>query len=431
MKTLIALLIAATALNLSANEVRYNAKRLIVKLKEGQAMPADHSVKRVQHLFGRLYILHMNNIKNLKSDFLKNAAFEYVEKDYYSGRRKLPQAENVIESSDKLRGEFNDPKFSKLWHFNDKTGMSVNRAYKEIINAKGSEIIVAVVDTGVDYKHEDLKDVMWVNTKEIPGNNIDDDGNGYIDDVHGIDTLTRDQDGNATGDMDDPHSHGTHVSGIIAAKQNNNIGIAGVAGNVKIMGIRTVPNNGDELDVDVVESFLYAARNGAKIINCSFGKAHNEGGMAVSETIKYIGEKYGVLVIAASGNSSRDIDKKLTYPASFENEHLMVIASTSKRGRMSYFSNYGKKNVDLAAPGSAIYSTTPKNRYASMSGTSMAAPAAAGVAAEVLSHNSHLGPLELKEILMSSATKVGRFSSKLATGGRIDLYKALQKALIK
>jgi len=309
--------------------------------------------------------------------------------------------------------------------------MSVNRAYREVINGQESKVIVAVVDTGVDYNHEDLKDVMWKNTAEIPGNNIDDDGNGYIDDVHGINTLKRDSNGNATGDMADTHSHGTHVSGIIGAKQNNSVGIAGVAGNVKIMDIRTVPNNGDELDVDVVESFLYAAKNGAKIINCSFGKAHNEGGLAVSETIKHIGETYGVLVIAASGNSSQDIDRRLTYPASFENEHLMVIASTSKRGGMSYFSNYGKKNVDLAAPGSSIYSTTPGNRYSSMSGTSIASPASAGIAAEVLSQNPQLRPLELKELLMNSTTKVGRFSSKLVTGGRVDLYSALQKALIK
>ncbi len=392
-------------------------------------MPSHHSIKKVQHLFKQLYVLHLEDVKSLKTDFLDSPAFEYVERDFYSGRNKLPQAERELEINEKMAGEFNDPKFGKLWHFNDKTGMSVNRAYKEVINAKGSEVIVAVVDTGVDYTHEDLKEVMWVNTKEIAGNNIDDDGNGYVDDVHGINTISRDSNGNATGNMKDTHSHGTHVSGIIGATQNNNVGIAGVASNVRIMGIRTVPNNGDELDVDVIESFLYAAKNGAKIINCSFGKAHNEGGMAVSETIKHIGETYGVLVIAASGNSSQNIDSRLTYPASFENDHLMVIASTSNRGGMSYFSNYGKKNVDLAAPGSSVYSTTPNNRYSSMSGTSMASPAAAGVAAEVLSHNPALGPVELKNLLMDSTTKVGRFSSKLVTGGRINLYNALQQAL--
>lgn len=431
MKLLLALVMALSAFSLMATEARYNPKRLIVKLKEGQAMPDHHSVKKVQHLFERLYVLHLEDVKNLSNDFLNSDAFEYVERDYYAGRNKLPSVEKSVESIEKNAGEFNDPKMSRLWHFNDSAGMSVSKAYKEIINQKGNEVIVAVVDTGVDYNHEDLKEVMWTNPGEIAGNGIDDDNNGYVDDVHGIDTLDRDSNGNATGDMDDTHSHGTHVSGIIGAKQNNGKGIAGVAANVKIMGIRTVPNSGDELDVDVVESFLYAAKNGAKIINCSFGKAHNEGGMAVSEAIKHIGEKYGVLVIAAAGNSSRDIDRRLTYPASFDNDHLMVVASTSSRGGMSYFSNYGKKNVDVAAPGSSVYSTTPNNRYSSMSGTSMASPAAAGVAAEVLSQNPELGPVELKELLMTSATKVGRFSGKIVSGGRVDLYSALQKALTR
>jgi len=318
MKFLVVLLVAVTSLSLSASEIRYNPKRLIVKLKEGQAMPAHHSIKRVQHLFKRLYVLHLEDVKSLKSDFLSHDAFEYVERDYYAGRNKLPKAEKTFDSAEKVKGDFNDPKLRKLWHFNNKTGMSVTKAYDEVINGKGAEVIVAVVDTGVDYNHEDLKEVMWVNSGEIAGNNIDDDGNGYVDDVHGINTLGRDSDGNATGDMKDTHSHGTHVSGIIGAKQNNGVGIAGVASNVRIMGIRTVPNNGDELDVDVVESFLYAAKNGAKIINCSFGKAHNEGGQAVSEAIKHIGETYGTLVIAASGNSSQDIDRRLTYPASFK-----------------------------------------------------------------------------------------------------------------
>src|SRR5690606_16546063 len=144
------------------------------------------------------------------------------------------------------------------------------------------------------------------------------------------------------------------------------------------MAIRTVPNNGDETDIDVAESFLYAAKHGAKVINCSFGKANNEGGDLVKDTINHIGQEYGVLVVAAAGNSSQDIDRRLTYPASFDSETLMVVAATTSSGGMAYFSNYGRVNVDLAAPGSGIYSTTPGNRYGNMSGTSMASPNAAG-----------------------------------------------------
>ena len=270
---------------------------------------------------------------------------------------------------------------------------------------------------------------MWTNPGEIAGNGIDDDGNGYIDDIHGINTLVRDSNGNATMDMMDGHSHGTHVSGSIGAQQNNGIGVAGIASNVRIMGIRTVPNSSDELDVDVVEAFIYAAKNGAKIINCSFGKARNEGGMAVSDAIEFIGKNYGTLVVAAAGNDSSNIDRRATYPATFQNENLLVVASTSSRGGMSYFSNYGVKNVDVAAPGSGIYSTVPGNRYSSMSGTSMASPNTAGLAAEVLSHFPELTPVELKKVLMDSVTKVSKFTSKVMSGGRIDLEKALNLAL--
>jgi subtilisin family serine protease len=227
--------------------------------------------------------------------------------------------------------------------------------------------------------------------------------------------------------ISDGHGHGTHVSGTIGAAQNNGVGIAGVASNVSIIGIRTVPNAADELDVDVVEAFLYAARQGARIINCSFGKANNEGGLVVSETIKYIGEEYGVLVVAAAGNDSSNIDVNLTYPASFPNDNLLVVASTSSLlGGLSYFSNYGAKNVDVAAPGSSILSTTPGNSYGSMSGTSMASPNTAGVAAEVLSNFPQLSPVELKERIIRSVAPVTSFRNRMIAGGRVDLYSALQ-----
>jgi subtilisin family serine protease len=194
------------------------------------------------------------------------------------------------------------------------------------------------------------------------------------------------------------------------------------------MPIRTVPSEGDETDIDVAEAFVYAAKNGAKIINCSFGKSSNEGGHLIPDTLKYIGEKYGVLVVAAAGNDSEDIDETPTYPANHLNENLLIVASTQKNGKMSGFSNYGAINVDVAAPGSSVFSTLPGNDYGSMSGTSMAAPTTTGVAAEILSHNPELTPLQLKEILIRSVTKVGNFKNKMVSGGRIDLLKGLEFA---
>jgi subtilisin family serine protease len=412
----------------------YSKTELFVKVKEGSSLPSLTLIQEAKNLFGSLYLVKTSNVDLLAKKLEASAGIEYVERNYRSQKRELPTAEaellGPIGFFSEGESPFNDPRARQVWSFKDaaQNGIGVNKAYTE---GRGqtpkAEIIVAVVDTGVDYNHEDLKDIMWVNSAEIAGNGIDDDGNGYIDDVHGIDTLDRNSEGKATGDPMDTHNHGSHVSGTIAAKQNNNIGIAGIASNVKIMAIRTVPNNGDETDIDVVESFLYAAKHGAKLINCSFGKAKNEGGMVVSETIKHIGEEYGVLVIAAAGNSTSNNDRRMAYPASFDNDHLLVVASTSSSGRFSSFSNYGPKSVDVAAPGSRIHSTIRKDRYASYSGTSMASPTTAGLAAEVLAHNPELGPLDLKARIMETVEKRSSYKGRILTGGLVNLYNALMQ----
>lgn len=408
----------------------HSLERLVVKMKD-QSAPQLQNATRVQYLFDHYYVIHTNDISSARAELEAQSSVERVDINAKAGKRKLPEATST-EMLPKVFGKaitgFNDPGLSKLWGFRsaDQGGMAIIDAYDTLGASQGEKVIVAVVDTGVDYNHEDLKDVMWINSGEIAGNGIDDDDNGYIDDVHGINTLVRDSQGNATGNPMDAHSHGTHVSGSIGATQNNGVGVAGVASNVQIMAIRTVPNNGDETDIDVAESFLYAAKHGAKVINCSFGKANNEGGDLVKDTINHIGAEYGVLVVAAAGNSSQDIDSRLTYPASFDSETLMVVAATTSSGGLAYFSNYGLVNVDLASPGSGIYSTTPGNRYGNMSGTSMASPNAVGVAAEVLSRHPELGPVELKQILMDNVTRVSRYETRMVSGGRINLLTALQ-----
>lgn len=405
---------------------------LVVKVKPGQRLPALAAQENVKNLFGDVYIIRGKDLRSLEKNLKTNASIQYTERNHRAEKSPLPMPEKttVLKNNSLVAGEFNDPQAGKVWSFKDASsnGVSVNSAYRLYSTASTQQVIVAVVDTGVDTTHEDLKDVMWVNQNEIPGNGIDDDQNGYVDDVNGINTLKRDSQGRATGNISDLHSHGTHVSGTIAAKQNNGKGIAGIASNVRIMGIRTVPSNGDETDIDVAESFIYAAKNGAKIINCSFGKSVNEGKNLIPDTLKYIQDNYGVLVIAAAGNDSSNIDTRPTYPASYKNDNLLIVASTTSTGGMSYFSNYGIINVDVAAPGSSIYSTTPGNRYESMSGTSMATPTTVGVAAEILSHNPQLTSLQLKEVLMNSVTKVSSFKDKMISGGRVDLLKGLELA---
>lgn len=430
MKLLYAMLVSIISIASYAND--YTPNELVIKMKGGKTLPQHSLIKSSRNLFGTVYVISTENLSLLENKLKNNNDIEYIQRNFRADKTPLPtpQAQDENISIAKNNSEFNDPQVNKIWSFDDARdyGVSVNSAYRLFGTTNTRPIIVAVVDTGIDMNHEDLKEVVWINENEIPGNKIDDDNNGYVDDIYGINTLIRDTQGKATSDNRDTHSHGTHVSGTIGAKQNNSKGIAGIAGNVKIMGIRTVPNSSDETDVDVAEAFIYAAKNGARIINCSFGKSSNEGRNLIPDTLKYIQDNYQVLVIAAAGNDSKDIDRRPTYPASHPNDNLLIVASTSSSGGMSGFSNYGKISVDVAAPGSSIYSTTPGNKYASMSGTSMASPTTAGVAAEILAHHPDLSALELKQILMNSVTKIERFKDKMVSGGRIDLLKGLELA---
>lgn len=426
-----------------ASNHRYHPNHLFVKMKQGETLVKSPLIKSSKKLFGDLYLVKTTSADQLSQHLNESSEVEYVQKDFFAGKSLMPKHEVLDEAGLLVKRlqhfdftSFNDPDAGKLWAFNAKAGLDVTGAYDSLPSTTPKEIIVAVVDTGVDHNHEDLKDIMWTNDKELPGNGIDDDNNGYIDDIHGINTLVRDAQGRATMNTMASHWHGTHVSGTIAATQNNGIGIAGVANNVKIMAIRTVPDNSDELDSDIVEAYLYAANNGAKVINCSFGKKVNEGGMVVRDTINQISKK-GVIVVASAGNDSsgpfswhnNDVDQK--FPASFDSENLLVIASTTSTGGLSSFSNIGPTSVDVASPGSNIYSTINGNRYSMASGTSMAAPNASGVVAMVMGYYPNLKNTTIKKILMDSVTKVPEFKGQIVTGGRLNLKTALAKAALR
>lgn len=467
-------------------------------------------------------------------------------------------------------------------------GMAVERAYTDIIkNNKGEKVIVAVLDSGMDLKHEDLVNVLWTNTKEIPGNNIDDDKNGYIDDIHGYnflgesyneqleltrivklklgdaalqasakaaldkkydealknkeyyeqilqtvktsDAAIQKQLGKATytkkdvaaikptdeamqqhvgmvlqvfsfaddvpsfikdisggitqiTDMlnynlkvdfdgrtvvgDNPYdikdskygngnpqqrfddeSHGTHVAGIIGAQRGNGKGVDGVANNVALMSIRAVPN-GDEYDKDIALGIRYAVDNGAKIINGSFGKSFSPNAEWVYDAIKYAASK-DVLFIHAAGNDGENLDDPTNpnFPNDQVNngpeiaDNVITVGSLTKKygsELVSSFSNYGTINVDVFAPGSDIYATMPGNKYDFNSGTSMAAPGVAGVAALIRSQYPKLKADEVKKIIMQSGltTKVkvvvagdpaksSEFSKLSKSGKMVNAYNAL------
>jgi thermitase len=362
-------------------------------------------------------------IKYYSGDKLKSVV-EYVQPNYIGGNTtgwpvtKPMTEENLIsffnEHSSKSDAT-DDPMFGDQWALLNSLHSDINILTAWEQSKGSSEIIVAVVDTGIDYLHKDLINNVWINKDEIPSDGIDNDGNGYIDDYHGYNILHR------NAEVMDEIGHGTHVSGTIGAVTNNNLGIAGINWDVQIMALRAVPNSGDETDADVIESFLYAANNGARVINCSFGKY--ESGTAVQDTINEIG-KLGVLVVAAAGNSGENVDKIPSYPAAFDSTNLITVAATRINDELIWWSNYGNETVDIAAPGVDIVSTVPDNFYSFYSGTSMATPHVSGAAALLLSINSNISAEELKDLLMRSSSKLEGLDGYVKSGGRLNVGAA-------
>ncbi len=487
-------------------------------------------------------------------------------------------------------------------------GVSSEKAYADLLKGKSSEtIIVAVIDSGIDVEHEDLKDVIWVNEDEIPNNGKDDDNNGYIDDIHGwnfiggkngenvvhdtyefvrtyrrlnkkfegktatsiakadakdyamyvkvkdelkkkqaesqmqsmqikgfyeainsavktvkgnlgedaalnvesLEAVDAGEDEELAGALDmllnvfrrgateedlkeleegikyfdtqanyhfnpeyDPRSivgdnyensseryygnndvegpdafHGTHVAGIIGANRNNSLGVRGIADNVRIMSIRAVPD-GDERDKDVANAIRYAVENGARVINMSFGKSYDSDKGAVDAAVKFA-EKNDVLLVHAAGNSAENIDVAANFPNDRyggkrkQAKNWLEIGALSWQGGdnpIASFSNYGKDNVDVFSPGVDLNSTIPDNGYAPSSGTSMAAPAAAGVAAMIMSYYPKLSACQVKEIMMESSVDASsqevncpgaeriQFNELCRTGGVVNAYEAVKLA---
>lgn len=326
----------------------------------------------------------------------------------------------------------------------------------------GSEVIVAVIDTGVDYDHEDLKENMWLNQYEDINNNgkfdaysyekggdlddIDNDGNGYVDDVVGLDFTPRYYgdgywDYSDSPDPMDDNMHGTHVSGIIAATSDNNIGISGIYWNAKIMAIKFLDENGSGTLFSAVKAIEYAAKNNAKIINASWGGTRlpddNDDDDDEQSDLEKLEQAINnalsdndLLFVAAAGNGGidgkgDDNDKLAHYPSSFENDKIIAVAATDNKDSLTSFSNYGKISVDVAAPGFGIISTVPNNKYDYASGTSMASPVVSGIAALLLGYKPTLTSTELRTIILGSTDQIETNGREIATNGRVNANKAL------
>lgn len=350
---------------------------------------------------------------------------------YFKSKKMLYQAEpNYIIP---IKAIPDDPSFPLQWGLNNSVGPSVNGADIDAPEAwdfsdGGRGVVIAVIDTGVDYTHEDLADNIWQNPYEIPSNNIDDDGNGYIDDVMGwdfVDRLSGNPDEDYEGQDNDPldrHGHGTHVAGIIAAVANNGKGVAGVAYNSRIMAVRAayMDQSGEGIleSADAAQAILYAAENGADIINISWGDYVESA--IIRDAIAFASSR-GIIISASAGNDSTG---SRIYPAALDNPAIIAVSATDRHNNRATFSNYGNW-IHVSAPGKDIYSTKPGNTYGYLSGTSMATPHVSGLAALIISATPGISPLEVKARIMNSVDVMGSLEGKNISSGRINAYAAL------
>ena len=280
-------------------------------------------------------------------------------------------------------------------------------------------VVVAVVDTGIDYNHPDLQANIWTNTKEIPNNGIDDDHNGIVDDVHGGNFVP----GSPTGNPMDDHNHGTHVAGIVSAMTNNATGVAGTTWKTQLMAAKFLDANGSGSTANAIKAIDYAMRMGAHVMNNSWGG----GGFSTAlKTAIEAAQSRGIVFAAAAGNDGRDADATPNYPSGYDVSNIIAVMASDQADKRASFSNWGKTSVDLAAPGVSILSTLRNNQYVSFSGTSMATPFVTGAAALVKAGHPGWTAEQIKKHLMDTADKIPDLQNMSITGGRLNLEKAVQ-----
>lgn len=349
--------------------------------------------------------------------FLADPLVEWVEKDihYHVDATNNPSTD--------------DPNTNDQWSLQKSEIFSALELATQHTTQNAEPVLVAIIDTGIDLQHPDLKNNIFINEKEIPNNGIDDDGNGFVDDFQGYNFAARpgEQDHNEENpsNTQDDYHHGTHVSGIIGAIQNNHIGIAGIAPRVKILPLRWMIK-GSGWGSDAIEAIHYAVKMGARIINASWGGIGYS--KALEEAIREAQAK-GILFVASAGNQKSDNDTTPRHPANLRLSNLIAVANTDEKDVLAKSSNYGKTEVELAAPGENILSTILNSGFGKMSGTSMAAAHISGVAALLLSVNPKLTAQEIKMILMKTVSPLPSLEGKTITGGRVNALAALKEAI--
>ncbi|MFP3362107.1 S8 family serine peptidase [Pseudoalteromonas sp. SIMBA_148] len=396
----------------ATKEMRKQARSLVkAKITDLNKDELDDSYTSL--LSGRLAKFKVSGMSTKDAIALlkSHQAIEYVEPDYQVSIARTPD----------------DPRFDELWGLNNEgqTGGTADADIDAVeawdISTGSRDVVVGVIDTGIDYSHSDLASNMWVNSSEIPGDGIDNDGNGFIDDVHGINAITD------SGDPMDDEGHGTHVSGTIGASGGNGIGVVGVNHEVSLVGCKFLDAAGNGSTSDAIKciDYMVSLKNSGvnlRVLNNSWGGGGYS--QALADAIAS-SEAADLLFVAAAGNDTIDNDVNPHYPSNYENASVLSVASTDQTDGISWFSHYGLTSVDMGAPGSAILSTTPGESYASYSGTSMATPHVAGAAALVLSINPELSTQELKDLLMNSGDANAALQGVTVAGTRLNVNQAL------
>lgn len=422
-------LIALLTINANAKEFPAVPGEYVVKLKNTTSVMSSLNLER--ELGGEIkrsiskglgLVLVARSTVETKASALErlqqNALVEYAEPNYIyrvnGGSPTLPT----------------DPEFGKLWgmvntgqavtgdagSFQAVAGIDIDAARAWQIETGSKEIIVAVIDTGVNYKDPDLADNIYTNVVELNGKpGVDDDANGCIDDIHGCNIVGK------NGDPMDVFGHGTHVSGTIGAKANDGVGVVGVAWNVSILPVRFLGDDGSGTLADAITGIEYAITMKANIMSNSWG------GGAFSQALLDVISKAknaGILFVAAAGNESNDNDQSPSYPASYQLDNVISVAAIDPTGQVASFSNFGKTSVHVAAPGVDILSHTMKG-LESWSGTSMATPHVSGIAALLLAQDKTQSYSTIKQRIINSARPLAGLRGRVASAGIANAYFAL------
>lgn len=338
---------------------------------------------------------------------------------------------SVVESNDIVRTKTTpspkttepDDLESKLWGLDNQgqdggiagVDIGAKKAWETSIGSRTGPV-VAVIDSGVDYNHPDLKANIFVNPGEIAGDGIDNDGNGVIDDVNGY---------NAAADSNDPkddNGHGTHCAGTIGAVGNNGTGVVGVNQEARILPVRFLSKDGSGNTADAIKALVYTSRTGARVVNNSWG------GNKYNQLVFDVMADSESLFVCAAGNEAYDNDVRPVYPANYELDNVISVTAHDRSNEFPRFANRGETTVDLAAPGVDIYSTFKGRKYESMNGTSMATPHVAGAATLLATVHPDITNEEIKFLLMNNLDALPeKYGSRIISGGRLNLGKALEK----